>query len=151
MKNLLIFASLWAGSFFHGGHIAEYYYQLDGQNLNLKFVIEKAELMHYDFKDNCDFQNMTALCTAQYLKSHSKLQINNEKIEMELQESYTEGDRLIILLTTKWEGRPIYELTIENKCFYEFDSKFKNRIIMDVGSFNKTYLLNKTQDRITLN
>ena len=33
MKYLLLFISLWAGNLFHGGHIAEYYYQLDGQNL----------------------------------------------------------------------------------------------------------------------
>ena len=150
--NYLIFclSVCFSNTFIHVGHVAEYYYQLDGNHLKLKFVIEKEELMNFNFESDCDIENMTALCTAIYLNEHSAIKINDEKIEMELQNSYTEGDHLVLLLNGKWSGRAIKEITIENKCFYEYDRKFKNRIIMDVAQFQKSYLLNRKRDKIEL-
>jgi hypothetical protein len=150
MKYLLIFLCSFTIPVFHGGHVAEYYIQLDGQNLNLKFMIEKGELMNFEFKEECDIKGMTALCTIQYLNKHSSILINDKKIEFEFQNSYSEGDHLIILMHSKWTGDVIKEIAVQNKCFYEFDHDFKNRIILDVGKFQKSYLLNQKQDKIEL-
>jgi hypothetical protein len=150
MKYLLIFSFFWASTFFHGGHIAEYHYQLDGENLTLKFMIEKEELMNFKFEQGCDFQNMTALCTAFYLNKHSFLKINNTKVDLELQNAYTERDHFFLLLEAKWEGGTIEELSVENKCFYEFAPGFYNRIVLDVAQFQKSYLLSREKTKIEL-
>jgi hypothetical protein len=135
---------------FHGGHLAEYYYQLDGKSLKLKFVIEKAELTGFEFEDNCDIRNKTALCAARYLNKQLSIKINGKKIEMELQSSYTERDHFIVRLSSEFNGASINEIVIQNQCFYEFDPDFKNRIILDVGRFQKSYLLNRERDKINL-
>ena len=150
MKYLIVCFYFMTGLIFHGGHIAEYYFHLEGQNLYLKFSIEKEELLNFKFNKNCDIQSMTALCTAQYLSEHSSITINGRKVEMELQKSYTKDDHLIIDLKTFWGADPIIEFSIQNNCFYEFDPDFKNRIIMDVAHLQKSYLMNKKQNKIEL-
>lgn len=151
MKYLIFCLTFGFANFFiHGGHIAEYYYQLDGDQINLKFVIEKADLDHFNFAKDCDIENMTALCTAMYLNEHTTLKINKEKVEMELQNSYTEGDHFFVLLKAKLKGDAIKQISIKNKCFYEFDSHFKNRIILVTAQFQKSYLLNRKRNIIRL-
>ena len=114
------------------------------------FVIEKEELMNFQLDEGCDMQSMTALCTAKYLKHHSSIKINNEEIEMELQGSYTEGGHLVVNLSAEVSSSPVKEIVIENSCFYESDPDFKNRLIMDVAHFQKSYLLDRNQSEIRL-
>ncbi len=148
MKYLII--CFWLTSLFHGGHVAEYYYELEGKQLNLKFIIETEVVAGFEFEGDCNFENMTALCMVQYINQHSSIKINGEKLEMELQNSYTEQDHLIIHLKSELNADSINKINIHNRCFYEFDRDFKNRIILDVGLFQKSYLLNRKRNKIKL-
>ena len=150
MNYLFILISLFAIKPFHAGHIAEYYYKLEDNQISLKFVIEKVELLHYNFEGDCDVESMTALCVVQYLNKRSSIQINNEILEMELHNSYTQGDCFIVNLRGEWSGESVNKIIIQNDCFYEFDTKFKNRMIMDVGPFRKSYLMNQKQPVLKL-
>lgn len=138
-------------SVFHAEHIAEYRYQLIGNQLNLRFVIEKPELDEFNFSSDCDVKQMTALCLTQYINKKSEVQINGETIAFKLNESYTEKDHLIINLSATINCDLIEELVISNRCFYEFNPQFKNRILLDVSQFQKTYLLTKANSKIRLN
>ena len=144
---------LWLSIFscIHVGHIAEYQYRLNGNELNLKFVIEKQELLNYNLNNDCDIKQMTALCTSKYLNSKSSIKINGKKITFELLNSYTKKEHLIIELSAKLDVQKIKNINIENNCFYEFNAKFKNRIIVDIGSFKKSYLLTKSKKTLILN
>lgn len=148
MKYLLIFFYSLGAVAFHGGDVAEYHLQLRGQDLTLRFMIDNEELMDFDFDEDCDIESMTALCTVQYLNKHSFIQINGKIVEFELQNSYTEGHHLIILLHSKFKEDVIEEIVIQNQCFYEQNKRFKNRIIMDVDRFQKSYLLSRDHDKI---
>ncbi len=150
MKTLLICLCLSTFNFFHGGHIAEYYYQLEGQELSLKFIIEKEELLSFELPDDCDIRAMTALCTSQYLNKLSFIQINGKRVVMELQNSYTEGDHLVIHLSGRINTNTVEEIKIQNKCFYECDPDFRNRIIVNIAHFQKSYLLNPKRNTIKL-
>lgn len=148
--NLLLSFCILVATSFHGGHIAEYYYQMDGENVEVKFVIEKEELLHFPLDKNCNHQEMTALCTFKYLNNHSVLKINGKKVEMELQESFTQQDHFILLFKSKSKIEGVKEISIQNNSFYEFDRKFKNRIILNIEKFQGSYLLNKKKDHIHL-
>ena len=149
MNFLIIFFLISLVNTIHVGHIAEYHYQLDESHLRLKFVIEKEELLSFDF-DNCDLLNMTALCVANYISEHSTISINCKNVEMELQSSYTQDDHFIILLKSEFEISDITEIVIQNDCFYEFNDDFKNRIILDMDQFQKSFLLNQKRNRMQL-
>jgi len=151
MKYLILGFCFWMTSSFHGGHIAEYHYQINGEILEMKFVIEKEDLLHFPLDKNCNHREMTALCTFQYLEKNSSLEINGEKIEMELHESFTQQDHFILLLKSKNKISTVEEISIQNNSFYEFDRKFKNRIVIDLGKFQGSYLLKKKKNLIHLN
>ena len=151
MKYLFISLLLWATNpTFHGGHVAEYYYELGGNHLNLMFVIEKADLTHFQLSKDCDIEKMTALCTVKYINANSSIEINGEKIEMELQNSYTVQDHLFIQLKSTTAIDSIKEINIQNNCFYEFDEAYKNRIVLDVAHIRKSFLLDKDRDKLEL-
>lgn len=151
MKLLSIFLFTMAFSFFHAEHIAEYNYQLNGDNLNLKFTIEKDEIDHFNFNSDCDIEQMTALCLTKYLNEKSQIKINGKVVKFSLDNSLIEKGHLVINLSAKVTSVSIKELNIANNCFYEFNSKFKNRIILDINQFQKSYLLTEKNDAIYLN
>tara|TARA_B100000768_G_C11220365_1_gene350230 strand:- start:374 stop:799 length:426 start_codon:yes stop_codon:yes gene_type:complete len=138
-------------SFFHSGHIAEYNYQLSNNYLTLKFVIEKPEVDNFNFNSDCNVEQMTALCLTKYINEKSHIKINGKTVALKLNDSYTEKNHLIINLKAKVSLDSVKELIIFNSCFYEFNAKFKNRIILDVNQFRKSYLLTKKKDVICLN
>jgi len=109
MKILSFFLCFCSFYFAHPEHIAEYNYQLIDDQLNLKFVIEKAEIDSFNFKSDCPIQLMTALCVSNYLKNKSQLEINGEAIEFKLNDSYIEKGHLVIKLTSKYTVSPIKE------------------------------------------
>ena len=150
MKFFFIAISCWTFAILHGAHEAEYHYELNGSQVKLKFVIEKKELMNFTKDADCDFQKMTDLCTWKYLSEKATLKINDQKIALELDKSYLEGDQLVVLFSGPWRQEEIKELTIQNDCFYEFDHHFKNRIILEIDRFNKSYLLKKKKNKISL-
>jgi len=140
-----------AFSFFHAEHIAEYSYQLIDNHLNLRFVIEKAEVDHFKFNSDCDVKHMTALCLTKYLNKKTQVKVNGKTVEFKLNDSYTEKDHLVINLSAQLTSSSVKELIISNNCFYEFNPKFKNRILLDVGQFQKSYLLTEANAIIHLN
>ncbi len=152
MKLLYVFLYIITFPFFHAKHIAEYSYQLNGDYLNMKFTIEKAEVNNFNFNSDCNIKQMTALCLTKYINGKSHIKINGKTVELKLNDSYTDKDHLVINLNAKViSSNPIKELIVYNSCFYEFNSKFKNRIILDIAQFKKSYLLTKKKDKILLN
>ena len=151
MKVLPIFLYIIIFPFFHAEHIAEYSYQLNDDYLSLKFTIEKAEFINFNFNSDCNIKQMTALCLTKYINGKSHIKINGKTVELKLNDSYTEKDHFVINLSAKVTSNPIKELIVSNNCFYEFNSKFKNRIILDIAQFQKSYLLTKKKDKILLN
>ena len=151
MKVLSIFLYIITFPFFHAKDIAEYSYQLNDDYLSLKFIIEKAEINNFNFNSDCNIKQMTALCLTKYINRKSYIKINGKTVELKLNNSYTEKDHLVINLSAKVTSNPIKELIVYNSCFYEFNSKFKNRIILNISKFQKSYLLTKKKDKIFLN
>lgn len=150
MANLFLYLNLFLGISFHAGHLAEYQYSLDNGYVNLKFKIEKAELLNFKIK-NCNFKEMTAICTTQYLSKNAKITINNTVIPLSFKDSYVKKDYLIVnLISDSISIDSIKTVELYNNCFYEFNSKFKNRIILDIGKIQKSYLLNKNKTEVQL-
>lgn len=150
MKVLYIFFYILILPFFHAEHVAEYNYQLNEGHLSLKFTIEKAEIDHFNFKSDCNIKEMTALCLTKYINEKSYIKINGKTVELELNDSYTDKDHLVINLSAEVTASSIEELTIANTCFYEFNKEFKNRVILDIAQFQKSYLLTQKKDIIHL-
>tara|TARA_B110000438_G_scaffold195979_1_gene187550 strand:- start:244 stop:672 length:429 start_codon:yes stop_codon:yes gene_type:complete len=134
----------------HVGQVAEYYFSLHENQLQMKFVIEKDELFNFEFEGDCDFKKTTSLCIANYINSNFIIKINDEKINLELGDSYTDNGHLIVYFMAKLKNVEIQNLSIQNQCFYEFDSDYKNRIILDLGQVQKSYLLTKEKYSIYL-
>ena len=150
MKLIAISASFLFLSFMHGGHMAEYFLTIENQSIHLKFSIEKDELMHYEINQDCDLVNMTSLCVAKYLKDNMSVFINEELVSFGLEGSFTENDYLIVNFKSVLSFNEVHQISIKNDCFYDFDPQFKNRIILDLGNFNSSYVLNKENKQIDL-
>ncbi|MFY0654313.1 MAG: hypothetical protein JXQ96_19915 [Cyclobacteriaceae bacterium] len=149
MNLLLSINILWA-SLMHVGHIAEYHYVQAGSRLDLKFVIEKEELLGFDLSDACDQQAATALCATQYINENTTCQINGKTVFFQLQNSKTDSDHLIIYLSAKLEEEKVDKISIEAKGFYEFNPEFMNRIVVNISKFQSSYLLLKDDKSINL-
>ena len=150
MTYIILLLNLFAVNFIHVGQVAEYYFTLNEKHLQMKFIIDKAELINFNFNDDCNIKDMTALCTANYIGLNSFIKINGEKVEMEIGDSYTENGHLIIFFNAELLNGQIHEISIKNHCFYEFDSDYKNRIIIDLDRFHRSYLLTGSNDQIHL-
>ncbi len=150
MTSIVLSLILMTTNPLHVGQVAEYYFSLQENQLQMKFVIEKDELFNFKFEGECDFQKTTSLCIANYIKSNSSIKINNEKINFEIGDSYTDHGHLIVYFMAKLKNVEIQNLRIQNQCFYEFDSDYKNRIILNLNQFQKSYLLTKEKYSIYL-
>ena len=150
MSALILSIHLLLGNLVHVGHMAEYYYTFDGSRVNLKFVIEKEELLGFDLKNNCDLRAIIALCTAKYLEQHSSIKINGEQVAFELESSKTDGDHLIVYMNSSKDVEAVKEISIQITCFFEFNRGFKNRVILDLGQFQKSFLLTRDKNTIDL-
>ncbi len=150
MTSIVLSLILMSTNLLHVGQVAEYYFSLQENQLQMKFVIEKDELFNFKFEGECDFQKTTSLCIANYIKSNSSIKINNEKINFEIGDSYTDHGHLIVYFMAKLKNVEIQNLRIQNQCFYEFDSDYKNRIILNLNQFQKSYLLTKEKYSIYL-
>ena len=134
----------------HVGQVAEYYFSLHEGQLQMKLVIEKDELFNFEFEGECDFQKTTSLCIANYIKTNSTIKINDEKISFDLGDSYTDHGHLIVYFIAELKNVEIQNISIQNQCFYEFDSDYKNRIILNLDQFQKSYLLTNEKHSIYL-
>ena len=150
MTSIFLSLILMSTNLLHVGQVAEYYFSLHENQLQMKFVIEKDELFNFEFEGDCDFKKTTSLCIANYINSNFIIKINDEKINLELGDSYTDNGHLIVYFMAKLKNVEIQNLSIQNQCFYEFDSDYKNRIILNIDQFQKSYLLTKEKYSIYL-
>ena len=148
--HLALLLVLSAFNIMHVGQVAEYYLSVDNNELQIKFVIEKEELLHFNFNNDCDFQEMTSLCLFNYFASNLVIKINGNKLKIDLGDSYTEHGHLIVFLKANLKDDLIDEINIENSCFYEYDPHYKNRMIINIKGFNQSYLLSKDKNSIHL-
>ena len=150
MTSIVLSLILMTTNLLHVGQVAEYYFSLHEDQLQMKFVIEKDELFNFEFEGDCNFQKTTSLCLANYIKSNSTIKMNGEKINFDLGDSYTDHGHLILYFKAELKNVEIQSISIQNQCFFEFDSDYKNRIILDLDKFHKSYLLTKGKDSIHL-
>ena len=150
MTSIFLSLILMTTNLLHVGQVAEYYFSLYENQLQIKFVIEKDELFNFKFEGDCDFQKTTSLCIANYINLNFTVKINDEKINLDLGDSYTDNGHLIVYFIAKLKNVEIQNLSIQNQCFYEFDSDYKNRIILNLDQFQKSYLLTKEKYSIYL-
>ncbi len=150
MKTALLLLCISFSSFFHVGHIAEYQYQLKDNTVYLRFTIEKQELLDFKLSKNCDVKQLTAFCTTKYINQKTLLKINGEALVFDFIKSYTRKDHLIIEMKSKIHSLPIQNIHVNNTSFYEFNTKFRNRVIIDITPFKKSYLLTKNTSSIHL-
>ena len=150
MTSIVLSLILMTTKLLHVGQVAEYYFSLHEAQLQMKFVIEKDELFNFEFEGDCDLQKTTSLCIANYIKTNSTIKINDEKINFDLGDSYTDHGHLIVYFIAELKNAEIQNISIQNQCFYEFDSDYKNRIILNLDQFQKSYLLTKEKYSIYL-
>jgi hypothetical protein len=149
-SNIILLVNLLLTSPMHVGGVAEYMYTLEGSTLKLKFEIEKHELMHFNINDGCDMKKMTAFCTSKYIKQNTTTQVNGDTVVFSLDNSRIEHGHFILNMHTDLDSSQIHDLRIQNSCFYEYDSTYNNRVILDVGKFQKSYILKKGKEVIDL-
>ena len=92
----------------------------------------------------------TAICVSNYINEHTSIEINGKKVKFSLDESKTDHGHFVLYMKSELKSPDVSEIKIKNECFYEFDSKYKNRLIMNVAQFQKSYLLTKGKDKIHL-
>lgn len=150
LSYFIVLVNLFVGTNQHVGNVAEYQYTLEGNQINLKFEIEKHELLHFKLDKDCDHKKMTALCTSKYVKKNSTFQINGDTVDLVFENSKIEHGHFIMNLIGQLDSAKVNSIRIHNKCFYEFDSTYKNRVILNIDRFNKSYILKKGKDILSL-
>ena len=150
MRTLLVFLMLTLTAHFHVGELAEYYISQEGHSLQMKVVLEKADMFSLDFKPNCDVLKTTALCVSNHISDNLRVEVNNKLLQIELGDSYTEHDHLILLFTGELLDVKVKSLSIKNNCFYKFYDDYRNRIILDVDGFKSSYMLTAEKNSIYL-
>ena len=135
---------------FHVGGTAEHYFTQGNNQLELKIVIDKAELEAFDFTSDCAFKETSAFCLANYINECSEVLINGQVIEFQLDKATPSDHHFNLFLTAPKVNPPINSVSIRNTCFTEFNPEYRNRIIMDLGNWNNSYLLTKTENQLTV-
>ena len=135
---------------FHVGELAEYYITQEGSSLQMKVVLEKADIISLDFKPDCDIHKTTALCISKHISDNLTLAVNNKLLQLELGDSYTEHDHLILFFTVELLEEKVKSLNIKNNCFYKFYDDYRNRIILDLDGFQSSYMLTAEKNSIYL-
>lgn len=151
MIHLTLFCNLIIGfSILHTGYIAEYKYHMHGDRIQFIFMMDLDDLDYFKNDNSCDYQQMSALCTSKYITNNSTLYINNKPIEFNFDESFTQNNHLYIYFNSKTKIRQLKSISISNNCFYEFNREFKNRVILNLDTFEGSYLLTEHKKEINL-
>ena len=151
MIHIILFCNLLFGiSAPHTGNIAEYKYQMNGDRIQFIFMIDLDDLKYLRNDDSCDFQKMNTLCTSKYINTNNTLYINKKPIKFTFDESSTQNNHLFIYFISDATIKNIKSVAISNNCFYEYNQEFKNRIILDLSTFQSSYLLTKDKSEISL-
>ena len=150
MTTFIAFIMLTLTTNFHVGELAEYYISQEGSSLQMKVVLEKADILSLDFKPDCDIHKTTALCISKHISDNLTLAVNNKLLQLELGDSYTEHDHLILFFTVELLEEKVKSLNIKNNCFYKFYDDYRNRIILDLDGFQSSYMLTAEKNSIYL-
>lgn len=150
MNAVLLALALTTASPSHVSQIAAYYFTLHQHQLEMKLILERDALFHFEFEGDCDFQKTTSLCVANYVTSNSVVRINGKQVEWQLGDAYTDNGLFIVHFAAPLESDTIERLSIQNQCFYEFDPNHRNRVILDLDPFRKSYLLTREKHSIDL-
>ena len=148
MTTLIASIMLTLTSVFHVGELAEYYISQEENMITMMAVLEKDEILNLDFKSDCDVKKTTALCLSNYILKKITVEINNKLLLFELGNSYTEYGHLVLFLTGKFKDENVKSINIRNDCFYEFYEDYRNRIILNIGSFKSSYMLTSEKSSI---
>jgi len=149
MTILLASIMLTLSPVFHVGELAEYYISQEANNITMKVVLEKDEILSLDFKSDCDVKKMTALCVSNYILKKMTVEINKQILLFELGDSYIEDDHLVLFLKGKLKDENVKSINIINDCFYEFYEDYRNRIILNIGSLKSSYMLTSEKNSIS--
>ena len=154
MKDIIVTLFLLIGCqnlMAHGGHSAIFKYQINPNFIELEFQIESIVLDHFDLEKNCESYDIaTAWCIGQYINSKNKIIFNNSKIDFELVSSKRGENYFSVKMIAKGDFSNFQNLTLRNKCFFEFDKKFENRVIIQNSEGVKSYLLNRKNTDIEI-
>lgn len=134
----------------HVGQLAEYYITQEENSLNIKVVLEKEEMLSFNFKSNCDVQKMTSLCVSNHIKENLIVEVNNKIILLDLGDSYTEYGHLILFFTGKLKNDKVSHLNIRSNCFYKFHANYRNRFILNLEEFQNSYMLTKEKNSLSI-
>ena len=134
----------------HVGQLAEYYVTQENKSLSIKVVIEKDEMLNFNFNSNCDVKKMTSLCVANHIIANLILEINNQTILLELGDSYTDNGHLILFLTGELNNKEVNSLNITNNCFYKFHDRYRNRVILDLDKIQSSYMLTSEKNSFSI-
>lgn len=150
MKFIFIIISTFLASFFHADGLAEYHYYMDQNHIILKFEIEQDELLHYRMIMDCKEGVLVDLCTASYIMKQSKIKIGHKNVEFELVNSTIYNGHAVFKFKSINTYKSIFNIHVENHCFLEANKSFKNRVRLELGKHNISYLLVKGKETIHL-
>lgn len=135
----------------HVEHTAIYTYTQENDRLNLKFLIDFAELKSFPLDPDCKLEDMTAFCVAKYIRTNTNVLVNNQKVVFSLSSSKIEDEHLIIHLESDRQIGLIETISVNNHCFLEFEEKFKNRVVVFTPQIQDFYLLDKDRTEMKIN
>jgi len=150
MTTVMVSIVLALTNMMHVGQLAEYYVTQEEKSLSIKVVIEKDEMLNFNFNSNCDVKKMTSLCVANHIRKNLILEINNQIILLELGDSYTDNGHLILFLTGELNNKEVNSLNITNNCFYEFHDGYRNRVILDLDKIQSSYMLTSKKNSFSI-
>ena len=146
---ILSFTLLFANSF-HVGQLAEYFISQKDDVITMKVILENDEMLGLNFKTGCDTKKTTSLCVANYILKNLHLEINEKKSNLIFDEAYTEKGHLILYFTQTVKTQTVKNLKVKNDCFYEYYNNYRNRVILDLGQFQNSYLLTSKKNIISI-
>ena len=150
MGFLSLLSSIILSGSLHVGQLAEYEYSLVNGRIQLEVTLEYSEMKHLNLNNECDIDKMTALCLSNYVLEHSMLEINNEVMNFELTESYVVDDHLILIHSSTNNVEVVTSIEVKNTSFYELFDAYRNRMIINLGTFSGSYMLTKEKNSIRL-
>jgi hypothetical protein len=127
-------------------------YHISDDEVILDFKIDKHVLEHLSMETECEnFISTKAFCLAHYISEHTRISIGGELLQFQLDRSEQEEDVFTLRMVAK-RSKTAKEISIENNCFYEFDSTFENRVIIyQDGSLLNSYRLTNKNTQLNIN
>ncbi|MEL6673335.1 MAG: hypothetical protein AAFR61_14120 [Bacteroidota bacterium] len=154
MRSLIWFflGLLPTGVFAHGGHMATFSYQLTDTYIVLDFRIEQEIIEHLGLDKSCaSYQQTSALCLTKYIQEKVDFQLNDCEVAFALEEARVAKGIFHLKLMARGDFSQAGTLELKNTCFFSYDKKFENRVIVQKGAFAKSYRLSASHPQIKLN